>query len=70
MSHIRFYTLFEKWKATLTEFYVKPYPIEKYVNLFLKIDPFPMLSIEEIGFENKYPVSKPGIKYQNYSQLP
>lgn len=57
------YTVFtpysKKWKATLTEFYVKPYPIEKYVNLFLKIDPFPMLSIEEIGFE------KTNIQFQN-----
>ena len=57
------YTIFtpysKKWKATLTEFHVKPYPIEKYVNLFLKTDPFPMLSIEEIGFE------KTNIQFQN-----
>lgn len=49
------YTIFtpysRKWKETLTDFYLKPYPTEKYFSNFLKLTSFPSLSLEQIGFQ-------------------
>jgi deoxyribodipyrimidine photo-lyase len=49
------YTVFtpysRKWKAKLNSFYLKSYPTEKYFNRFKKIAPFPILSLQQIGFE-------------------
>jgi deoxyribodipyrimidine photo-lyase len=40
-----------KWLSQLTDFYIKPYPTEKYSANFFKTKPFDFLSIESIGFE-------------------
>jgi deoxyribodipyrimidine photo-lyase len=56
------YTVFtpymKKWKSKLNEFYLKSYPNEKYFNHCLKIQPFSIPSLEEIGFKST------GIKFQ------
>lgn len=48
------YTIFtpfsKKWKARLTPFFYKSYPMEKYFNSFKKIKPLPFPSLAEIGF--------------------
>lgn len=41
----------KKWKQKLNDFYLKPYPTEKYFDNFLKTEPLPFPSIEELGFE-------------------
>ncbi|MCD6019348.1 MAG: Deoxyribodipyrimidine photo-lyase [Bacteroidetes bacterium] len=63
------YTIFtpysRKWKAKLNDFYVKSYPNKKYFKNFIKLTPFVIPSIEEIGFRKsglKFPsktISKP-----------
>lgn len=49
------YTVFtpysRKWKKTLTDFYVKAYPTEKYFHHFYKTPPFETISLEEMGFQ-------------------
>lgn len=49
------YTIFtpyaKKWKATLTEFHVKSYPTEKYLNHLYQITSLPIPTLEEMGFE-------------------
>ncbi len=40
-----------KWLAKLTPFYLKPYPVEKYSDRFLRINPLPFPSLEQIGFK-------------------
>ncbi len=49
------YTVFtpysRKWKETLNDFYIKPYPNENYFNNFLNYSVQPMLALAEIGFE-------------------
>jgi deoxyribodipyrimidine photo-lyase len=47
----------KKWKAALTSFYTKSYPVEKYSGNFLKLKPLPFPELEEIGF------SKSGITF-------
>jgi deoxyribodipyrimidine photo-lyase len=45
------YTPYSKvWKAKLTEFYVKPYPTERYFSNFYKTPAFNLITLEEIGF--------------------
>lgn len=48
------YTVFtpysKRWKATLTPFYYKSYPIEKYSANLMKIKPLKMPSLADIGF--------------------
>lgn len=48
------YTIFtpysRKWKAALTPFYLKSYPTEKYTKHFLKCEPLPFLSLNDLGF--------------------
>ena len=39
-----------KWKAKLNDFYLKPYPCKKYFQSFYRTKPFPILSLESIGF--------------------
>lgn len=41
----------KKWKQKLNDFYLKPYPTEKYFDNFLKTDPLSFPSIDDIGFE-------------------
>ncbi|NOT76757.1 MAG: deoxyribodipyrimidine photo-lyase [Cyclobacteriaceae bacterium] len=53
------YTIFtpysRKWKATLSKFYVKSYPNEKYFSNFKKIKPLPFPTLKEIGFIETHP---------------
>ncbi len=49
------YTVFtpyaNKWKAKLSEFYLKPYPTKKYFNNFYKQEAVSVPSIEAMGFQ-------------------
>jgi deoxyribodipyrimidine photo-lyase len=49
------YTVFtpysRRWKATLTDFYLKSYPIKKYAGNFFKQKPVAIPSLESMGFE-------------------
>lgn len=49
------YTVFtpysRKWKETLSDFYLKPYPTEKYFQNFIKTQAFEQLTLEQIGFK-------------------
>lgn len=62
------YTVFtpykKRWLNTLTPFYVKPYPTEKYFGKFLHLKPHKMVSLEEMGFtENR--MDFPPAEYEN-----
>jgi deoxyribodipyrimidine photo-lyase len=50
------YTVFtpysKKWKATLTPFYYKSYPTEKYADHFKQLKPVALPSLRDIGFED------------------
>ncbi|MCU0435139.1 MAG: DNA photolyase family protein [Bacteroidia bacterium] len=50
------YTVFtpykNRWRATLTDFYLKPYPTEKYFGNFLRTASKPLVSLQEMGFED------------------
>lgn len=49
------YTVFtpyaKQWKSKLNDFYIKAYPANKYFPNLLKSEPFPTLTITDIGFE-------------------
>lgn len=49
------YTVFtpysRKWKAVLTEFHLKPYPIKKYFTNFFKQAPVAFPTLQQIGFK-------------------
>lgn len=57
------YTVFtpysRKWKALLTEDYLKPYPAEKYFSHLLKRPPLRIISLSEMGFEETHPTFAP-----------
>lgn len=40
----------KKWKATLTPFYTKSYPVENYAGNLLRLNPLPFPSLSAIGF--------------------
>lgn len=45
------YTPYSKiWKAKLNDFYLKPYPTEKYFANFYKTAPYPLITLEQMGF--------------------
>lgn len=48
------YTVFtpysRRWKAALTGFYLKPYPVKKYTDNFFKQKPLAIPSLESMGF--------------------
>ena len=48
------YTIFtpysRRWKATLTQYFVKNYPSGKYLNRLKKVSPLHLPSLEDIGF--------------------
>jgi deoxyribodipyrimidine photo-lyase len=50
------YTVFtpygRKWREKLNDFYLKPYPVEKYYDKLLQQAPLPVPSLEQLGFEN------------------
>lgn len=59
------YTVFtpysRKWKAAMTDFYIKPYPTKKYFKNFLPTKHFAIPSLKELGFETtdtKFPANK------------
>jgi deoxyribodipyrimidine photo-lyase len=39
-----------KWKERLTDFYLKPYPTEKYFEKFFKSKPLPSIALSDMGF--------------------
>ena len=43
----------KKWKETLTEFYLKPYPSKKYFGNFIEHTPLEIPSLASMGFEEK-----------------
>ncbi len=43
----------KKWKATLTDFYLKPYPCKKYFKNFIEHAPFRIPSLASMGFKEK-----------------
>ncbi|MEO6538651.1 MAG: deoxyribodipyrimidine photo-lyase, partial [Ferruginibacter sp.] len=49
------YTVFtpysRKWKATLTDFHVKPYPTEKYFSAFLPQNEIKIPTLDKLGFK-------------------
>ena len=48
-----------KWKQKLSSYYLKPYPNSAYFQNFEKLDPSPIISLEEMGFEkNSMPFPK------------
>lgn len=48
----RVYTAYKnKWLQQLNTFYIKSYPVEKYLSNIAKVKAMPLLSLEEIGFE-------------------
>jgi deoxyribodipyrimidine photo-lyase len=52
-----------KWKATLTDFYIKSYPVEKYYGNFFKQSPRRITSLSSIGFKEtgrNFPSKNPG----------
>ncbi|RYG05772.1 MAG: deoxyribodipyrimidine photo-lyase [Chitinophagaceae bacterium] len=60
------YTVFtpysKKWLATLTKFYLKPYPTSKYHRHFFQQSPGKIPSLDSMGFKKKefeYPSSNP-----------
>ncbi len=71
------YTVFtpymRKWKAKLTDFYIKSYPNKKYESNFLKTDSFEFPSLTQIGFESSgYKFFIPTLnekQISNYDQL-
>ncbi|HLP51883.1 MAG TPA: deoxyribodipyrimidine photo-lyase, partial [Chitinophagales bacterium] len=50
LPYIVFTPYSRKWKEALTPFYFKSYPTSKYADKFLKVKPFAMPSISDIGF--------------------
>jgi deoxyribodipyrimidine photo-lyase len=42
-----------KWQKTVNAFYLQSYPTEKYFYRFLKIEASPLISLEEMGFQNE-----------------
>ena len=70
------YTVFtpysKKWKSKLTNFYIKPYPTQKYFNHFLKTATTPILTLQQIGFiptESIFPpASINKLIVQNYTE--
>lgn len=50
----------KKWKAKLNDFYLKPYPTEKYFDNFYKQEAIELPTLKDIGFESvEYDVVKP-----------
>lgn len=49
------YTVFtpysKKWKATVNAFFLKSYPVEKYVKNLKRVSPLPFPSLADIGFQ-------------------
>ena len=50
-----------KWKEKLNDFYLKPYPTERYFQNFYKQNPLLLPSLADIGFKNAPPGTLPAI---------
>jgi deoxyribodipyrimidine photo-lyase len=59
------YTVFtpfsRKWKEKLNDFYLKSYPVEKYILNMLPQPPVPMPTLAELGFESVDPGTLPPV---------
>jgi deoxyribodipyrimidine photo-lyase len=70
------YTVFtpysKKWKSKLNDFYIKPYPTQKYFNHFSKSEKITLPSLNEIGFNSvgtKFPTPNLNLHViQNYKE--
>ncbi len=51
--YVVFTPYMKKWKSLLKPFHLISYPSEKYGQEFLKVSPFQMPSIEELGFQKQ-----------------
>ncbi len=69
------YTVFtpyaNKWKKTITDYYLKAYPTEKYFGNFIQQQPIALLSLANIGFD-KSTITLPSVSWnesliRNYS---
>ncbi|MEP6950343.1 MAG: deoxyribodipyrimidine photo-lyase [Ginsengibacter sp.] len=64
----------KKWKATLTGFYMKEYPVNKYVKNFFRQSPQKIPSLNSMGFkevDKNFPSKNPGdelIKHYNQTR--
>lgn len=59
------------WLKTLTDFYIKPYPTEKYFKNLLQLQPIKIPTLTEIGFEKsqqKFPTSNFEERLKNYDK--
>jgi deoxyribodipyrimidine photo-lyase len=50
---------FKKWQEKLSDFYLKPYPVEKYIKNLLPVGSLPFPSYNTIGFEESNVVIPP-----------
>jgi deoxyribodipyrimidine photo-lyase len=69
----------KKWKAKLSDFYLKEYPVEKYTNNLVQLtNSFELISLEEMGFQSEKQVEFPSRKlvgevlknYHNQRDIP
>lgn len=62
---------FRQWRQKLSEFYIKPYPVEKYLKNLLRTSGFPFPSLEEMGFKpsgRKFPSKTFEHKLSSYEE--
>jgi deoxyribodipyrimidine photo-lyase len=62
---------FRQWQQKLSEFYVKPYPVEKYLKNLFHISGFRVPSLSELGFEQsdqKFPPKNFEHKLDSYEK--
>jgi deoxyribodipyrimidine photo-lyase len=49
------YTVFtpyaNKWKKNITNYYLKAYPVELYATNYIKVAPYPIITLNKMGFE-------------------
>jgi len=62
---------FRQWEKKLDDFYLKPYPVEKYMDQLFQTNPLPFPVITELGFEEsdqKFPSANFENKLAAYEQ--
>ncbi|MEJ2884693.1 cryptochrome/photolyase family protein [Pedobacter sp. GR22-6] len=62
---------FRQWQQKLNDFYVKEYPVKKYLNNLLQIGPLNIPTLEHMGFERsamKFPSEDFAAKLQGYEE--
>lgn len=55
---------FKRWRQKLDPFYLKAYPVKKYLKNLVQIEKLPFLSLKEIGFQ-KSDYSFPNINFEH-----